>query len=378
MRFDGVRKRLHTALFAVAALLAGCDDAPPDVLGGGLRAALGEGEAPAGFAQADRPIAFEFPRDHGPHRRFRSEWWYVTAVLAGSAGREFGVQFTLFRHGLRPPRREAPAPLVAAWRTGQIYMAHVAVSDVAAERHWQDERLVRGHPQLAGVQGQPFRAHLEGWQLASTGNDFWPLRLQADAHRFAFDLTLMPTKPMVLQGERGLSRKGPTNASYYYSIPRIAASGSVVVDGVAHSLAGSAWLDREWSTSVLATEYVGWDWFALALDDGRDVMLYQMRRRDGTPDEYDSGLLVEADGRARRLAADEFSLTVAKRWRRWPTAWRLTLAGESEAESREWTVSAAFADQVMATSVRYWEGVVVVENGAGERIGKGYMELTGY
>ena len=364
----------YCAAACCAVALVGCDDSRPDTPGSGLRTVLGSGEASGGFATADRVIAFSFPQDHGAHPRFRSEWWYLTAVLADAAGREFGVQFTLFRQGLAPRPAQAPATSAAAWRSGQVYMAHVAVADLAKARHWHEERVARGHPALAGVQAQPFKAHLEGWQLASTGSGFWPLRLQADAKRFAFDLTLTSTKPIVPQGEDGLSRKGPRNASYYYSIPRIDASGRVVVDGVDHTVDGSAWLDREWSTSVLAAEYAGWDWFALALEDGRDVMLYQLRRRDGAADAYDSGTLVEADGAYRRLAADDFSLTVARRWRRWPTAWRLTVKGEGET----WRVRAAFADQVMATSVRYWEGVVFVENADGERLGKGYMELTGY
>ena len=373
MRRKGRLQPALVACCAVAAMLASCGDSQPEVAGSGLRAVLGSGEAPAGFATAERVVAFSFPDDHGAHPRFRSEWWYLTAVLADSAGREFGVQFTLFRQGVAPHRPRASTTAPAAWRSGQVYMAHVAIADVAAARHWHEERVARGHPALAGVQAQPFKAHLEGWQLASTGSGFWPLRLQADAERFAFNLTLAPTKPIVPQGEGGLSRKGPRNASYYYSIPRIDASGNIVVDGVRFSVNGSAWLDREWSTSVLAAEYAGWDWFALALEDGRDLMLYQLRRRDGAADAYDAGTLVEADGTFRRIAADEFSLTVVRRWRRWPTAWRLTL-GEGEA----WLVRAAFADQVMDTSVRYWEGVVFVENEAGERLGKGYMELTGY
>ena len=372
---------------ACAAFSAACNDVPDRHAGvelggsagsgglGGLRATLGNAAAGEGFAKAERPIEFVFPRDHGPHPAFRSEWWYLTAVLTDSEHREFGVQFTLFRQGLEP-RMNSPAPPegAAAWRSGQIFMGHAAVSDVAARRHWEDERLVRGHPALAGARAKPFKAHIESWQLASAGEPFWPLRLQVATHRFAIDLTLAGTKPIVAQGEGGLSRKGPDNASYYYSIPRIDAHGSLSVGGATHVVRGVAWLDREWSTSVLAAEYAGWDWFALHLDDDRDLMLYRLRRLDGQPDDYNSGALIDAEGRVRILSAADFSLTVEGVWRTWPVAWRLTLHGEQ----RPFAIRAAFEDQVMATAVRYWEGVVYVGDDDGNRIGAGYMELTGY
>ena len=360
-----------------AALLVGCADAPerpPGVELAALRttASVDVGE---GFAKAERPVAFVFPRDHGPHPAFRSEWWYLTAVLADAEGRELGVQFTLFRQGLEARRHEQTASTgAAAWRSGQIYMGHAAVSDVAARRHWQDERLVRGHPALAGAQASPFKAHIEGWQLASVGERFWPLRLAVATPPFDIDLHLAGARAIVAQGEDGLSRKGPDNASYYYSIPRIDAHGSVTIDGDSRSVRGSAWLDREWSTSVLAAEYAGWDWFALRLDDGRDLMLYRMRRQDGQPDDYNAGAAIDGAGKARILGATDFSLTVQDTWREWPVAWRLTLRGEQ----RPFTIRAAFEDQVMETAVRYWEGVVHVHDDDGNRLGDGYMELTGY
>ncbi len=362
------------AALAWIALLAGCGSPPADNGGGSLRAILGaEAGSAAEFAKADRAIQFSFPRDHGSHPDYRSEWWYVTAVLATAAGREFGVQFTLFRQGMEPSSRDvSSAAGVAAWRTGQVYLGHVAVSDVANRRHVEAERLARGHPSLAGVEAAPFAAWIEDWRLASTGDGFWPLRLQASADGFAIDLALAGTKAIVPQGDGGLSRKGPDNASYYYSIPRIQAVGSLDMNGATYHVAGNAWLDREWSTGVLAPEYAGWDWFALHLDDGRDFMLYRLRRIDGQADDYDAGAVVDDAGRATILDADDFALTVAKRWRGWPVAWRLALSGE------RFLVRAAFEDQVMNTSVRYWEGVAFVEGRDGQRLGAGYMELTGY
>lgn len=391
-------------LLAVWALgAAGCERPPTGGGDRGLRAVFGDGssarhgegrptlaapakesEPGARFAKADRVVAFSFPRDHGPHPTFRSEWWYLTAVLTSTEGREFGVQFTVFRRGIAPVLDASARRGAAAWRSGQVYMAHVAVSDVAARRHLHEERFARGHPALASARATPFEVRLEDWRLASvataaagdapTGTAFWPLRLEAAADRFAIDLVLRGGKPIVRQGERGLSGKGPNNASYYYSIPRIDAEGRLRVDGRTHHVVGGAWLDREWSTSVLAPEYAGWDWFALRLDDGRDLMLYRMRRADGQPSGYDSGALINVDGEARILAADEFSLVPQEHWRKWPVAWRLTLRGESS----PWTVRAAFRDQVMETSIRYWEGVAHVRNSADEQLGAGYMELTGY
>lgn len=379
-------------LLAGAGLLTACGEAGPSdpsaapsgeaaLDRGSLRAVLGSANAADGFAKAERPMAFAFPRDHGAHPAFRSEWWYVTAVLADSDGREFGVQFTLFRQGLVPRHSlDVARNGIAAWRTGQVFMGHAAVADVDQRQHLHAERLVRGHPALAGVAALPFEAHIEGWRLASVGPNFWPLRLQTETPRFAFDLTLSPTKPLVRQGEAGLSRKGPDNASYYYSIPRMAAVGRVVLDKKAHAVTGSAWLDHEWSTSVLAPEYAGWDWFALRLNDGRDLMLYRMRRRDGAVDDYNAGALIDAAGQARILAADDFALVAQERWRRWPIVWQLTLPNRTPAQqaSERLTLRAAFADQIMDTSIRYWEGIVHVENDRGERIGNGYMELTGY
>ena len=359
-------------VLAYALLLGSCNDAGgyrSSVELSALRTTAGSIDADQGFAKAERSRQFAFPLDHGPHSAFRSEWWYLTAVVADAHGRQFGVQFTLFRQGLEP-RGNEPAN---AWRSGQVFMGHAAVSDIHRRRHWQDERLARGHPALAGAMASPFRVHIEGWQLASVGDPFWPLRLELETRQFAVELTLTGTKPIVAQGEGGLSRKGPDNASHYYSIPRIDAAGAVTVDGESHAVAGSAWLDREWSTSVLAAEYAGWDWFALRLEDGRDLMLYQMRRVDGQPDHYNSGALVAADGSVRILSADDFSLAATERWQEWPVAWRLTLRDEPPI-----TVRAAFEDQVMDTAVRYWEGVVYVDDRDGNRLGAGYMELTGY
>ena len=356
--------------------MAACGDAHVDAPVSGVRGALGDVGNNAGFETADKVIDFSFPRDHGPHPPFRSEWWYLTAVLATADGRRFGTQFTLFRQGLAPqPPVAVPLSGASAWRTGQIYMAHVALSDIAAGRHVHAERFARGHPSLAGAAPSPFAAYMEDWRLASAAQDFWPLQLETRTADFAVALELDRTKPIVLQGDRGLSRKGPDNASYYYSIPRIRAQGTVVVDAARYAVTGSAWLDREWSTSVLAAEYAGWDWFALHLADGRDLMVFSLRAAESGQPGYGAGKLVGADGRGVTLEGADFSLIPADTWRGWPIRWELVLHGDPP---ERFAVAAAFNDQVMDTSVRYWEGVVDVLDTDGRPAGSGYMELTGY
>lgn len=377
----GTARRAWCAI-AVAVLLPGCTEPERDEARS-LRSILGSDDGTAaGFARAEAIREFVFPTDHGPHPAYRSEWWYLTAVVstAGtgtqSAAREFGVQFTLFRQGLEARSGETPVPTDGpeAWRTGQGYMAHVALSDIKARRHLAAERFSRGHPELAGARADPFRVYLDDWQLASTGDGFSPLRLTAKTEDFSADLILTARRTPILQGDRGLSSKGPDNASYYYSVPRIEARGEIVVGGSSHAVSGLAWIDREWSTSVLGEAYQGWDWFALHLDDGRDLMLYQLRRLDGRTDDYNAGSV--ADGTvSRTLTAGDFSLTPIEHWRGWPVAWKLVLGGYPE---QQYVIRAAIKDQVMDTAVRYWEGVVYVEDDDGRPRGKGYMELTGY
>jgi len=340
-----------------------------------LGAVLGEVEG-EGFARADRPWTFEFPRDHGPHPDYRSEWWYLTANLRAANGDEFGVQFTLFRQALRS------APVVGGpWDGSQIYLAHVALTDVAAGTHREAERLARGHPRLAGVQAAPFRAWIDGWTLAAGGEGLDDLVLEAVTPEFALALRFDPVKPIVLQGDEGLSAKGPGQASYYYSLPRLAAAGRIVRGGEEIEVTGAAWLDREWSTSVLSDDQQGWDWFALQLASGEDLMVFQLRRHDGTRDPYDQGLWVDVDGGGHHLTATDFTLEPLRVWRddrgtAWPVAWTVTLAGAGG--PRRLRVEAAVDDQRMDTLLTYWEGLVWVYDEAGQRAGTGYLEMTGY
>lgn len=329
-------------------------------------------------AYASRPLVF--PADHGPHPDFRTEWWYVTGNLMDDRGHTFGYQLTLFRLAL------SPHPVVAdsAWRTNQIYMGHFAITDVASGRHYNFERFSRAALGLAGAQAAPFRVWLEDWSLQGRADDAFPLRLQAREQEFGLDLILESVKPLVLQGDQGLSQKSdePGNASYYYSATRLRTQGTLTITKRRFTVSGFSWLDREWSTSALGPEQSGWDWFALQLDDGRDLMLYRLRLKSGGIDRHSSGVLVDAKGATRRLSHDQMEFTELKRWtspatgKRYPIHWRVRIP----TENLELTVIPQLEDQEMRNSVHYWEGAVTVTGRAGTKPidGRGYLEMTGY
>lgn len=352
----------------------------------------------AGYARATEPRAFDFPRDHGPHVDFRTEWWYVTGNLTSSDGRDFGFQLTIFRSALSP---EPPAT-ESAWGTNQAYMAHFTVTDVADERFRAYERFARGAAGLAGATADPLRIWLEGWTIASVGaatapgapqgddgaaeSQAFPLRLRAAEDGVALDLVLERGKPAVLQGDRGLSRKGPEpgNASFYYSHTRMPASGTLAIGADTAEVRGLAWLDREWSTSALGEGQVGWDWFALQLSDGWDLMIYRLRRADGSADALSAGVLVDPQGGSTPLDASvAAALESTDTWTSpvdgavYPSGWRVRVP------SRGWDlqVEPRVRGQELDLAFRYWEGTVSVR-GTGEGgapvTGRGYVELTGY
>ncbi len=347
-----------------------------EALGGGLS------KDDERFARATTPRDFTFPADHGAHDGFRTEWWYVTGNLFAADGRAFGVQLTFFRNALNPESFASPS----RWRSAHVWMAHFAVSDPAAGTFRYAERFAREAVGLAGVAAVPFRVALEDWSIASTspaGNEFSPLRLRARDHAFAVDLELKAGKAPVLQGDRGLSQKGPEpgNASYYYSLSRLATRGTVTIAGEAIAVTGEAWLDREWSTSALGTDVAGWDWFALQFDDGRELMFYRLRRKDGAANPWSRGSLVAADGATRTLAAGDVDLTSLSTWQSptgaiYPAKWRLRVPSED----LELELTPRVANQELAVTVRYWEGAVKVQGKSdGKPIGgHGFVEMTGY
>lgn len=331
------------------------------------------------FARAVTPRPFVFPQDHGAHPEFRTEWWYLTGNLAASSGRRFGYQFTLFRSALAAGEPER----ASRWAAHQVYMAHLALTDVENRQLHAFERFARGAAGLAGVEIEPFRAWLEDWELSSRSSSP-PFRLRAATNDIALDLELDALKPLVLQGEAGLSRKGREtgNASYYYAFTRLGTTGRLRLDGLELEVEGTSWLDREWSTSALEAGQSGWDWFALHLDDGTDLMVYQMRREGGRPDPVSRGSLIDNDGAKVDLDWEDFRLEVLDRWTSpstgtaYPAAWRLHLPREK----LTLRIDPLVPDQELRLAVIYWEGAVTAE---GDRdgvpiTGRGYVELTGY
>lgn len=342
--------------------------------------ALGSSADTTGYERALEPRRFEFPADHGAHPGYRNEWWYFTGNLTAPDGRSFGYQLTFFRIGLAPNDTESPS----RWRTRQLYMAHFALSDIRSSQFLAYERFGRGAAGIAGATNPPLKVWLDHWSLVSGDKSGFPMRLSAAQGGNAIDLTLTPEKPVVLNGDRGLSRKSaePGNASYYYSMPRLHTQGRLTINGTPFEVTGNSWLDREWSTSALAEDQEGWDWFALQLEDGTDLMIYRLRRKDGSMDPMSAGTLIDADSQATPLSRDDMDLRVLEYWTsdrtgiRYPLRWELRLPRQG----LELEVEPAMLNQELDLTVRYWEGAVRVQGRQGNRVlrGTGYMELAGY
>lgn len=362
---------------AISFLLAAC---------AGESTPLAEGDfavlarAEEGFAQARPGHALQFPRDHGAHPDFRIEWWYLTANLQDAAGRDYGVQWTLFRTAIAAPGERTGAN---PWQDAQAYMAHFALT--TPDGHVAFQRYARAgkHADIAqaGVTAAPFAAWLDDWELRSTGDGWLPLRLQAAQHPYAARLTLSSDRPPVLQGDGGFSQKHPQGGgSHYYSQPFLAAEGELVVDGERLAVSGEAWLDREWSSQFLQPDQSGWDWFALHLESGEKLMLYRLRQRAGSIEDRGHlyAVLVAADGTKSVLDPAQVGLealgTERVAGRELPLAWRIRLPEIG----RDMAVRALHPQQWMDVDFAYWEGVVRVSGeGPGNR-GRGYLELTGY
>jgi predicted secreted hydrolase len=334
----------------------------------------------AGFARALAPRPFELPRDHGAHFEYQTEWWYYTGNLSSEAGAAFGYQLTFFRRGLSP----GPPPEGPGLATNQVYFAHLALTDVARRSHGFAERWSRGAAGLAGVEADPYRVSLDDWSAQSLTADGSSVRLRARHGTIGLDLTLAARKPLVAHGNRGLSPKSGVagNASYYVSYTRLATSGEVTTSEGAHGVSGESWFDHEWSTSALGPDAVGWDWWSLQLDDGRELMLFRVRRRDGTDESVSGGTLVDQRGGTRRLGPSDFTVETLTQWRspqsgtRYPGSWRLSVPLEGLALR----IEPLLAAQELRTAFTYWEGAVRVSGeSAGRPVsGRGYVELTGY
>ena len=357
-------------------LSGGLEDDSPAEEAFDITGALAGEEAAAGFARVTGPEPLEFPADHGPHPHYRHEWWYVTGNVHDAGGRHFGFQVTLFRFNVAPDPPERDAVLA----TNQVWMGHLAVTDTESGEFHHRERFVRGAGGLAGGVAEPFRVWVEDWEMVGEDHGMMPLRLRFPANELGVEITLTPEKPLVLQGDHGYSRKGPEpgNASRYYSYTRLGAEGQITVEDTVHAVVGQAWMDREWGTSTLGEDQVGWDWFSLQLEDGRDLMFYELRREDGSMDPFSKGLVVAEDGESRVLEMEDVQLEVRRHWEspdgtRYPVAWRMQVPSEA----LDLDLQAVLDDQELRSAFRYWEGAVRVSGNNGPD-GRGYAELTGY
>ena len=335
-----------------------------------------------GFAQVTPGKGLEFPRDHGAHPDYRIEWWYLTANLKDPDGRQWGLQWTLFRQALSPQQ------VKSGWQSNQIWMAHAAIT--TPEGHFYEQRFARGGIGQAGVarvsdeggsdEGY-FNAWIDDWEWRAKSVDVFPARLKFNIGDREIILLLESTGDLVANGVDGYSQKSAQGqASYYYSQPHLRVRG-FVNQGIAKTyLSGQGWLDREWSSQALAANQQGWDWFSLHLDDGHKLMVYQLRHADG--EHWISGNWINPQGTSELLDRGSIDLrstrnsrvaTAAGETRKLPMEWQLALVGHD----RRWRIRPLYDEQWMATSIPYWEGVLV-EDEQGTPSGVGYMELTGY
>jgi predicted secreted hydrolase len=346
-----------------------------------------------GWKPAAPGHAWSFPSDHGSHPGYRNEWWYFTGLVTTADGRRLGFQVTFFKVGLLV----AAPPLDSAWATSGVVMAHLAVTEIAAGRHRFSEVVWRDAPILAGFGASPgprvaFAQAPPGtpgrWTLdlepggGADGQGTWRVAARDDAAGVDLALFLRPVRPVVLQGPNGYSRKAAADgfASEYYSQPRLEVEGTIALDGRPAPVAGQGWMDREVGSSQLAPQQVGWDWFALRLADGRDLMLYVLRRADGAAD-WGNGTLVARDGAVTRLGPEGWSVEATGSWRSpdgvaYPSGWRLRVPSSGLDLEVEPEVAAAENRSRLVRGLRYWEGPVRVRQ-AGQPAGEGYVELAG-
>ncbi len=339
-------------------------------------------------ARAGRSLAVErpatvlrFPRDFGAHRESRSEWWYVTGALDAGERGTVGFQITFFRvptslHGGETSRFAAR----------QLLFAHAAVSDLARGKLRHDQRIARAGFGIAEASSDDTAVAIGDWRLEradASGASRYRAHAVGDAAGFVFDLTLAATQPVLLQGDAGTSRKGPSAAQFsrYYSEPQLAARGTLALDGRAFEVAGRAWLDHEWSDAYLDPAAVGWDWVGMNLDDGGALMAFRIRRGDGGT-LWSGGSHRPRGGAMREFADGEVVFVPKRMWTsaatgtRYPVEWQVTTPAGA------FTVRALQDDQELdsraSTGTIYWEGLSLLLDASGRRVGRGYLEMTGY
>ena len=337
------------------------------------------------FRLAQEGYQYEFPRDHGSHDTFRTEGWYYPGHLQTAEGRRFGFELTFFRRAIAPDQIETRP---SRWSVDQLYLAHLAITDVKEQRFYFQDRISRAGLGKAGADATRLRVWLDQWRAESSGETGDQQKLEAKADGVALSLTLDPAKPLVVHGERGISKKGAAagQASHYYSFTNLTTAGSVTIGTETYRVTGTSWMDHEFGSADLGADLAGWDWFSIQLADNRELMVYRLRHADGSSDAASSGTLVFPDGRTQHLSASDIQLTALDTWTSptskatYPSRWQVSIPSLGISLN----LTPLLADQELrttrSTQVTYWEGAVAVEGTEQGRAikGQGYVELTGY
>jgi predicted secreted hydrolase len=341
------------------------------------------------FTQALEGYRYQFPRDHGSHDEFRTEWWYYTGNLTTKEGRAFGYQLTFFRRGMPLQQVET---LPSRWSITQLYLAHFALSDLKKGRFQYAEKLSRAALGQAGAEAERLHVWIDRWRAEAlepeASEKAGAQILEASHGDLSVALTVVPEKPLVIHGAGGISRKGTESgqSSHYYSWPKLATKGRLTIGGESFDVTGTSWMDHEFGSADLSPELVGWDWFSLQMADQTELMLYRLRRADGSVHAVSSGTFIDSKGGAHPLSVHDFTLEPITFWSspiskaRYPQRWRLTVPSKHLSLELVPRMAEQELRTERSTQVTYWEGAI---EGAGTSggtpvTGLGYMELTGY
>jgi len=343
-----------------------------------LSCLLAAGSPAQDYKQALPGYHYEFPRDHFNHPGYRTEWWYYTGNLRATDGRRFGFELTFFRQAVARDASQSP------WHINDLYMAHLALSDVNGRRFYRDERINRAGPGIAGIDERTGLIWNGNWQVQVAASR---QVLHALNEQLAIQLDFQAAKPPVIHGRDGISRKaaGAGRASHYISFTRLLASGNIAVDGKTFAVEGTAWMDHEFFSDSMDANETGWDWLSLQLDDNTELMLYRLRHRDGSVDPYSAASYIDAQGRCTFLVLNDFTLTPAgQAWSSpqtggaYPIEWHITVPALGL--SADVTTPLAAQEIPSSFGPTYWEGAIDVtgKRGAASVHGVGYLEMTGY
>ena len=345
---------------------------------------------PGKFKPALSGYPYSFPRDHAAHEEYQTEWWYYTGHLQAADGHTYGYQLTFFRSGMGHPSLAANP---SRWAIQHLYLAHFAVTDENGKSFFYTDRVNRAGIENAGADTVPYHIWNGNWMVETVQSipgeeQETSHHLVASEKEWAIDLELIPLKPPVIHGQGGISKKGEgaTQASHYYSLTRMETRGTLKVHGRALEVKGTSWMDHEFGSNQLSENQMGWDWFGLQLDNGTELMFYQIRRKDGSLDPFSSGTIVHTNGSSQHLTLSDFQIKPDGWWQspksngKYPSAWTLLIPNQDMTLTLTPTVPDQELITTRSTGVTYWEGSVIIQGTVqGKPMkGKGYVELTGY